>query len=508
MNINLKIVVFVLILLATVTAVFIGAAVGSDEYLIPSLVAAGIAVILLIGYPPLAAAGAVMTYSSGVTLPGLPGQMKLSDAFSLIMIAICILQGAMKTGKGIRFSRLDWILVAFAGWIFLTGLIRGFGFLAFGDDMIGGFYYLRLLLSASLVITLPRIGIPAGSWKMAILVAGLLAPATLLADLLIVHGWAFDAVRIFVQTSGQIADMLQEGQPDDTAVSRLWSAGPAANGMMIALLCMVPARRFFQFTGVHWLLIFAAIITLSLLSGFRLMTATLFLIAALTLYFQKGLTTPRLIVLFVAGGLGLCVVYLFARELPNSIQRAVSWLPGIDVNVYARSDAEQTVEWRLRLWQEALRYFPDYWLIGKGFSYNARDMMAAFQNIYQDDLKWALVVGSYHNGWLSMVLCTGIIGTALCLTILIAPVLRHWKKQQAPWNNNQLKRFHGVFLAAILANALVFLVVYGDVHASFPFILFQWAVLEALLQADARSPSLSNKEDESSEPVESTYQEA
>lgn len=506
MNINLKIVVFLLSVAATVFAIILGVSVGSGEYLWPALVAVFFAVILFISQPALAAAGAITTFSSGITMPGLPGQMRLFDAFAVMLIAIFVLHRAMKAGKPVRFSRLDWIVVLFAGWILLTGFIRGFGFLAFGDSMIGGFYYLRLLLAASLVITLPRIGIPVWSWRVVILLSGLLAPMTVLADLLVSNGGPFEIVRLFVQTSQQATSSMAMDDESGTSVGRLWSAGPAANGMLIALLCLVPIRRFFQPTGFHWLVLFGGIITLSLMSGFRLMTAMLFLIAVLALFFQKGFTAPRLLLLFIAGAVGLCVVYYYSSSLPNNIQRSVSWLPGIDVSSAARGDAEQTIDWRLRLWSEALRYLPDYWLIGKGFSYNARDMIAAFQAIYIDDLKWAIVVGAYHNGWLSMILCTGVFGALLCLTLMIAPMIRHWKKQRAPWNNALLMRYHGVLLAALIANGFVFLVVYGDVHASFPPIFFQWALLEMLVHADPDAPSQASSDAMPEDASDSTYQ--
>jgi len=506
MNINLKVVVFLLSIASAAFAIVMGVAVGSGDLIWPALMAAGFAVILFVSQPSLAAAGAICTYASGVTVPGLPGQMKLSDVLTLLLIGIFVLQWAMKSRKAMPFSKLDWVVVAFAFWILFIGLMRGFGFLFLGNDMIGGFFYLRLLLTASLVITLPRIGIPTWSWKSVLLLSGLLAPATVIADLLVTRGGYSDVVRLFIQTS-EFA--LSAGLADETSTSvgRLWSAGPAANGMLIALLCLVPMRRFFQPSGLHWLVLFGGIVTLSLMSGFRLMTAMLFVIAAFALYFQKGLTASRLLVLFIAVCGGLFAVYYLSTSLPPNIQRAISWLPGIDVSSLARDDAEQTVGWRLRLWHEAVHEIPNYWLIGKGFAYNARDMIAAVQMGYLDELKWAFVTGSYHNGWLSMILCTGVVGLCLCLAILIGPSIRHWRRQFAAWNNPRLKQYHGVFLAALVTNVLIFVTIYGDVQASFPWILFDWALLETLSRADVEeSWQAALGDDPDLEDAESTYQ--
>jgi O-antigen ligase len=323
---------------------------------------------------------------------------------------------------------------------------------------------------------------------------------------MVMRGWDFQLVRIFVQT-GQSADALESAaDADSSAMTRLWSAGMASAALLLCLLGLVPTRKFFRATGSLWLVLFAGIFTLSLMSGFRLMTFSLLVIAGLTLFFQKGFTAPRMLALFLAGCSGIAFVYLFSRQFPNSIQRAISWLPGIDISSIASGDASQTVEWRLRLWKEALRYFPDYWLVGKGFSYDKMEFIYAFQSL--DDLRWALVSGSYHNGWLSMLLCTGIIGTILCLILLVAPLIRHWKRQYSSWKDPFLKRLHGVFLAALTTTAAAFVLIYGEVHTSFPVIFFYWAILETLSHADEDTPGVLSDEDSSLDSSESVYQEA
>jgi len=506
-NVNLKVIVFLLSIAAIGFAVILGVSVGSGEYLLPSLAMAGFAALLLISHPQLAAAGAVATFFSGITIPGLPGQMRLFDALAAALIGIFILQATFRKAsyKQIPFSRLEWLVLAFCAWIFFIGFVRGFGFLAFGEDKIGGFNYIRLLLTASLVITLPRIGIHADSWRTCMLIAGILAPASLIADLLVMRGWSFGAARLFIQ-SGQSENALEDAaDADPSGLTRLFSAGAAANGMLIALLCLVPMRKFFRMTGIFWLVLFAGIFTLSLLSGFRLMTVSLVTVAGLALFFQKGFTAPRMVVLFVAGCVSLLFVYIFVGYFPNSMQRALSWLPGIQVSNVALADATQTIDWRLEVWREAMRYLPDYWLIGKGFSYDKMAYIDAMQSI--DTTQWAIVTSSYHNSWLSMLLCTGVIGTILCLFLLIGPLLRHWKRQRASWNNPLFQRIHGVLLAGLTTTVAAYFVIYGEVHTSFPVIFFYWAIMETLSLSDAKEEAAISAEQESSQRFESIYQE-
>jgi len=504
MNVNLRVVAFLLSFAAAIFAAVLGVSLGAEEYLLPSLVLAVFSAFAFISYPQIAAFGAVATFSCGLTLPGLPGQMNLFDLFAAVLIGIFVLQVAMNTHKRIPFSRLEWLQIAYIAWILFIGAYRGFGFLAFGSDKIGGFNYLHLLLAASLVFTLPRISLGFGMWKPLFLVMGLLAPISLIADLLVTQGYDFGLIRLFVQTSSDIGHLVDESTSGgNDALNRLLSAGPAATAMLLALLSLVPGRKFFRVSGVPWLVAYAAIFTLSLLSGFRLMTAALLLTTAIVLFIEKQITAPRIALLLCVASSGLIGIYSYARQFPNSVQRAISWLPGINVSNAALGDATGTVDWRLAVWQESLRYIPDYWLVGKGFSYNLNDMLAT--QFDPTGVDWALTIGSYHNGWISMLLCTGALGLLLSLPLLILPVIHHWKRQRANWNNATLQRFHGVFLAAQITSVLVFVTVYGDVHVSFPMIFFQWAVLECLSISDnAAAPQFSESEEFS----ESIYQEA
>ncbi len=490
MNIDLRLIAFLLSLAAALFAAVLGVSVGTEEYLLPTAVLAIFGATVLVSRPHIAAFGAITTFSCGLTFPGLPGQMTLFDAFCLSLIGIYGLQIAMNWHRKVPLSNLERLLLLYCGWILFTGSYRGFGFMALGSSKIGGFNYLHLLLAASLVITLPRIGLTQGMWRPAFLLMGVLAPVTLIADLLVTQGFTFGIIRLFVQTSSEIGSMVQEANSGGAdTLNRLWAAGPAATGMLISLLCLVPAHKFLKFTSAQWLVIYSGIFTLSLLSGFRLITASLLVITALVFFFQKEISIPRILFMGCVASVGLIGIYACSRMLPNSVQRAISWLPGISVNNAALGDATATVDWRLNVWKEGLHFIPDFWLVGKGFSYEMRDVQAALFD--PQGIDWALTVGSYHNGWLSMILCTGVVGAVLGIILLIVPARHHWKRQFLPWRNAELKRYHGVFLAAQITIIATFFTIYGDVHVSFPLIFFQWAVLEHLVDSDASAPALS-----------------
>src|SRR5690606_40907395 len=114
------------------------------------------------------------------------------------------------------------------------------------------------------------------------------------------------------------------------------------------------------------------IIAISLLSGARLLTVMLPCTVFVAVLLQRSLTIPRVILGVLISILGIITVYYTIDSLPYSVQRTLSWLPGLKVSNAVAQDAAGTVDWRLDLWHAAIRYIPEYFWLGKGFSYDGR----------------------------------------------------------------------------------------------------------------------------------------
>lgn len=482
----------IIVLLTTIASVLIalviGAALGSNEFFVPVLTLIVIGTVLLVASPHIGVFLAIALYASGLTAPGLPGQFGLFYVSVSAVVGCALLLVLFRRAPIAVWSPVHMLLLVFSAVVLFTGLYRGLGFQFLGSSMWGGFLYIQVLAAAFLVFAMPRVNMPASWWPKAIVIMGLLAPLPLVADLLVLKGFSFGFIRMFLQTGATIGNMIAE-QEAGGGLGRLTSAGIAAQSMVIAFLAIVPTARLFSLRSLPAILILIAMIALSLTSGFRLMTAMLVFVVFLAAFFQRTITGPRVILGLLATSFALVVLYTVSYHLPLNVQRALSWLPGIEVASSAVEDAEGTITWRLDLWREAIRYIPDFFFIGKGFSYDGNLFLAA-QGGYAsyDALNWALVTGAYHNGYLSLLLLTGVVGLVSGLALLVSLAIRQIRIEKKSWNNPALHRCYQAFLASQLCWILVYLTVYGDVPAVFPQVLFAWAAMDSLRACDERYP--------------------
>jgi O-antigen ligase len=457
--------------------------------------------------PEVAAFATVFTYASGITVPYLPGQLGvfyvLVAGLGCLLLLLIAFRRASIEGIGLT----HWLLIAFVCLILFTGFYRGMGFQAFGSDLWGGFYYIQLIFTASLVFSLPRVNMPARWWPTAAVSMAALSILPLIADMLVLRGVNFGLVRMFVLTGGDL-DQQMGAQMRGDLLQRLTSAGVTAQSLVIGFLVVVPTAKLFKVKSAPAILLLMGIVFLSLLSGFRMMTLLVMVVVLFAALFQRSLTGLRVVFGILASIGVVLALYLVSESLPPNIQRAISWLPGISISDRAAEDASGTIAWRLDVWREAIRLIPEYFWIGKGFAYDG-NLLIASRSGYDayDSIRWALVAGGYHNGYLSLILCLGALGLVLGLAMLVSTALRLLRLNGQPWKDPKLHQCYQAFLAAFTCWVLVFLTVYGDVQAVFPGLFFNWAVLEALRKADEKLSVRSFESLENMNSEESIYSE-
>jgi hypothetical protein len=477
-----RILIFVTTALAVLSATIIGVAVGSGEYLFPVLAVLCILAVLFIAKPEISTFLTVCLFASRLNAPGLPGQFGLYEIAAMSTLAAMLIVLVFTRQIPIKIGSAHWLLIAFCTWLMVIGYCRGFGLRFLGSDLWGGYVYIQVILAAALVFAIPIVNMPAVWWRRAIFAMGALSLIPVFADLLTVYGFRLGYINLFVQAGGVMSSDLtaETGQN----VDRLSSAGTTAQTLLLALLALVHTRNIFNFRSlwVSGALIF--ILLLSFVSGFRLMTATVILITFLVILLQRTLTPGRVIACVIGCLIGLGVIYQIADALPPSIQRAISWLPGVQISQSASIDANATVSWRLELWQEAVKEVPEYLWLGRGLAFNGDQLVRSFRDI--SGTEWAMVTGAFHNGYLSLIILTGIPGLVLGIALMVSVVIRHWRLSNRRWNSSQLHTAHQVFLAVTATTTLVFLTVYGDINSIFPSYFLFWGIMEGLCKADEK----------------------
>jgi hypothetical protein len=113
----------------------------------------------------------------------------------------------------------------------------------------------------------------------------------------------------------------------------------------------------------------------------------------------------------------MAALYLFASDMPLSTQRAVSFLPGIEVTQLANDNAMDTLRDRIEVLKLALGDVPKYWLVGRGFGMERLDVLPT-DDVYSG--VWLQYInGCIYNGLLGSLLKTGLAGFLCSIAFIV-----------------------------------------------------------------------------------------
>ena len=206
-------------------------------------------------------------------------------------------------------------------------------------------------------------------------------------------------------------------------VLRFGASGVLAFIMLTALQVYLPYARWFALPNIILGPFFLLLsLVLSLISGFRNTLAKLFLIGLIGLW-QSFRAYSFFFLLPAVGALGLL---LWAQgnlfELPKSIQRTLTWLPG-DWDPAVKNATEGSSKFRKDLRRI---YFSEFYrkdnLLGEGYLYDRDELLYSQEKFWRkigytremdedDGIRGYIVRRSHHEGLLNVHHITGHIGT-------------------------------------------------------------------------------------------------
>ena len=214
------------------------------------------------------------------------------------------------------------------------------------------------------------------------------------------------------------------------------------------------------------LLVFAAFVFIGALGGYRSMILQLSLLAGI-LFWLEGLHRTRALPLAVTlAVLGGALLVSFASYLPRSVQRSLAVLP-LDIDPVVKLDAQSSNEWRLRIWQEVLPEVPRYLILGKGYSFDAKDVDIAEMRVRASGGGETFeLVGDYHNGPLSVVIPFGIFGALGFLWFLVASGRVFYSNYK--YGDAALKNINAFLLAYFIVKIVMFMTIFGSLYVDLP----------------------------------------
>jgi hypothetical protein len=486
-----QIVVWTALLLGLLVAVIIGSAVGSsDMRLAAGLIAViPVAVVFVKLKTNIWVLIPLGWYLTG-RLPWLPLPFTVRDLCMMTSIFFFVLFYATRVLPWKRRpGTLDYLIYINLAYLATVYLRNPVGFWAMQTSMVGGRPYLEIALAFGAFAILSRVIISELIAK--IFPFFFLVPAWCVGILDVISrlvpqaGFALNSIYSGLGGAGiTFSAFRQEEKLGETRMSGLLSAGLSS----VLTLC----AKFSPITLVSPLypgrfLLLCIAFGAIFLSGFR--SALLF--AAVAFFISAVLHGRYRDLITVAGVTLLALIVLISLQgsvlqLPNTMQRALSWLPG-EWNEEVVADAENSSLWRFEMWTWAWnddRILRDrVWGQGFGLSIDDMNLIASSMTaggggsslLGGSDRENFMITGAFHSGPLSTIKYIGVVGLSLYYALMCYMAFSAWRLCQRARNTRVFSLALFVSIP-IIYEPFNFVVIFGGLDSNYPQILF-WAGL-------------------------------
>ena len=321
--------------------------------------------------------------------------------------------------------------------------------------------------------------ITSSQWKTAIVGMSILALIPFISDLVYIVSRGEVYQHFYLIKHGGIGKSLQTYGSEEVATRFISGAGAGWAMLVLPYFLFAPNSR----NVMKYIPFIVAGIILTALSGHRLgIINSVAFVWGYGFFINKGRRVGFIMASFLLAAVGLGMLVVLAPHLPLSMQRSISFLPFVHVDIGVAREAAGSLSWRLKVWENAIYEIPTYWLVGKGYAFDPA--LLASLTAHKNSIDWARITAAYHNGPLSLLIGMGTLGLIAGLGVLIVATVRHYRITVGPWCDSTLQRFHNVLFVIFFISAVRFVLVYGDVTVSFPGFFKTIALLEGLSLAN------------------------
>ena len=421
-------------------------------------------------------------WNTSIALFFLPGRPNLWLVMAAVSFTLAILQHILN--RNLRFISVPSVtrpLLFLAVVVVITAkLTGGFGMRTMGGESIGGKRYIMLLGAVVGYFGMTFFRVPEGKGFTYVAMYFLGTLTGIIGSLAPFVDRSFYPIFALFPVEN-LGVVMGDGSQVESGAWRLGGVTFAAT----ALICFIFARhgvRALTNLGERWsflpwrvrgglsfnqpwrLLIFLAMIWISLMGGYR-STAIILGLAFVMQFYLEGLFRSHLMPALLLGGiLALAVTVPLIHKMPITIQRSLSFLP-VEVDPMARVAAEASNEWRMRIWRTVLPLVPQYLILGKGYAINPSELIMANDNQGRsggNDSEASILSGDYHNGPLSLIIPLGIFGVIGFIWFLYAAfkvLLNNYH-----FGDPAMRTVNIFLLSYFVARLFYFLFIFGAFH--------------------------------------------
>lgn len=429
----------------------------------------------------------LLSWNMAVMIPFIKGSPNLWMIMAAVTLGIAVLQRALdREMRFIQVWQITMPLLLLLGVVLLTAkLTGGFGLRAFGSEVYGGKKYIFILgaIAAYFALTAWRIPTERAKTFTGLFLLGGVTYA--LADCWNFAPKSLHFIWWFIPAWGGAVSEFNGG------VSRYVGAGTAAQAIYFFLLLHYGIRGIFLSKKPWRIVLWGLFFSLSLLGGFRSTLLQNVLLFAFMFFFERLHKTALLFVFLLMGMLGGALLIPAASKLPFTIQRALAFLP-LEIDSLARYSAEDSSEWRLRMWRDLMPQIPQHLLLGKGYAISQQDyQMMGYDTSFRavDSAQQGLALsGDYHNGPLSVILPFGIWGVMVVVWLFAAGFRLLYNNYR--YGDESLKTINRFLLALFLMRLIMFVFVVGALSSDLWIFTGIFGLSVSLNNGMARKPAV------------------
>ncbi len=414
---------------------------------------------------------ALATLNSALIIPGLPGRplwWELGAGLGWSGAIVTLALRRQEEGFGLRL-RQNWSLflgiAGYCGVLLFLMYYRGVGIRALGSDatagQMGGRLYVQQIACAIFPLLLAMLPLSERLLVRMFIIQCVLSATFLLSDFIFAYarGPLFDLLIFFELPADGINF---ESQSVNFGIRRFQSLFAFAVGMLSILWVKFPLRDYVTRTGWFLWPVTFGLIALGLLSGHRHLLYLSFSMLFVNAWAQRFFTVPRVVVFGVVAGIGYLLLIAYSRDLPLSAQRAISFIPGVEVDRVAYEDGLATMEGRRSLRRVGLEMAGQYRWIGRGYG----KMTELDREQYRFDLTYMSADnGIFYNGTVGLLVNTGLPGTFFMFLVLWSGTLLAWriiKHVRTHGAEDDFVRFAVLQASWWIANVFTFVFMHGD----------------------------------------------
>ena len=411
-----------------VAVLLLGIFLASDLHFIAMMVAGVLGLATLPYHAQIAARVAIVTFGSALVVPFLFGFMNAWEVAGFLgwsgaVVTIMLRHQSASFGETLRRNKCVYLgVVGFSLVMFILMRAHHVGFHSLGGTS-GARQYVANIICAIFPVLFALTDMNEKTVFRLIVLQYALMFTFLVPDLAVATGkfqW------VFYMLTPPVDSFNFEQNFQNFGFRRLQSFQSLGLGIVGVLLLYNPLRRFLTGRGI-WLLPALAIgLGVGLLSGHRSFFISLVIMFAIMAWAQRFFTMRHQLLVGCVLVPLLAFVYIFADALPDAGQRAVSFLPGIQVNAKAELDANGTYMMRKEMATIGIKMIPHNLWIGRGFPI----WNAAFNSAEHPDLRTINLFveqGAFASGLIGLMVDTGLPGCLCMLLVILGGSIASWR---------------------------------------------------------------------------------